>query len=46
MADKNGDGIVYHRSDCGDNNVRWYGFGGDAPCSTCESWGLTDKAIR
>ena len=46
MADRNGDGIVYHRSDCGDNNVRWYGFGGDGPCSTCESWGLTDKAIR
>ena len=46
MADRNGDGIVYHRSDCGDNNVRWYGFGGDGPCSTCESWGLTDRAIR
>jgi hypothetical protein len=45
MADRNGDGIVYHRSDCGDNNVRFYGLGGDGPCSTCESWGLTDKAI-
>ena len=46
MADKNGDGIVYHRSDCGENYVRFYGFGGDGPCSTCETWGLTDKAIR
>ena len=46
MADKNGDGIVYHRSDCGDNYVRFYGFGGDGPGSTCETWGLTDKAIR
>ena len=46
MADRNGDGIVYHRSDCGDNYVRFYGFGGDGPCSTCETWGLTDKAIR
>jgi hypothetical protein len=45
MADKNGDGIVYHRSDCSDGNVRWYGFGGDGPCSTCESWGLSSKAI-
>jgi hypothetical protein len=24
----------------------FYGFGGDGPCSTCETWGLTDKAIR
>lgn len=46
MADRNGDGIVYHRSDCSEGNVRWYGFGGDGPCSTCESWGLTDRAIQ
>ena len=46
MADKNGDGVVYHRSDCGDNYVRWYGFGGDGPCSACDTWGLTNKAIR
>ena len=46
MADRNGDGIVYHRSDCGENYVRWYGFGGDGPCSTCESWGLSDEAIK
>jgi hypothetical protein len=45
MADKNGDGIVYHRSDCGDNYVRWYGFGGDGHCSTCDTWGLSSKAI-
>ena len=45
MAEKNGDGIVYHRSDCGDNYVRWYGFGGDGHCSTCDTWGLSDKAI-
>jgi hypothetical protein len=46
MADRNGDGIVYHRSDCGDNYVRWYGFGGDGPCSSCDTWGLSNKAIR
>ena len=46
MADRNGDGVVYHRSDCGDNYVRWYGFGGDGPCSACDTWGLTNKAIR
>jgi hypothetical protein len=46
MADRNGDGIVYHRSDCGDNYVRWYSSGGDSPCSACDTWGLTDKAIR
>ncbi len=46
MADRNGDGIVYHRSDCGENYVRWYGFGGDGPCSACDTWGLTNKAIR
>jgi len=45
MADKNGDGIVYHCSDCGDAYVRWYGFGGDGPGSICEKWGLTDRAI-
>ena len=45
MADRNGDGIVYHRSDCGDNYVRWYGFGGDGHCSTCDTWGLSDRAI-
>jgi hypothetical protein len=46
MAERNGDGVVYHRSDCGDDYVRWYGFGGDGPCSTCETWGLTPDQIR
>ena len=46
MADKNGDGIVYHCSDCGDGYVRFYGFGGDGPGSTCETWGLSARAIR
>jgi len=45
MADKNGDGIVYHRSDCSDGYVRWYGFGGDGHCSTCDTWGLSSRAI-
>ena len=38
MADKNGDGIVYHCSDCGDNYVRWYGFGGDGKGQPCDRW--------
>jgi hypothetical protein len=46
MAERNGDGVVYHRSDCGNDYVRWYGFGGDGPCSTCETWGLTPDQIR
>ncbi len=46
MADRNGDGIVYHRSDCSEGYVRWYGFGGDGPCSTCETWGLSEEAIK
>ena len=46
MAEKNGDGIVYHSSDCSEGKVRFYGLGGDAPCSICDTWGLTNKAIR
>ena len=46
MADKNGDGIVYNCSDCGDNYVRWYGFGGDGPGSICGTWELTPAQIR
>ena len=46
MTDKNGDGIVYNCSDCGDGYVRWYGLGGDGPSSTCETWGLTPEQIR
>jgi hypothetical protein len=46
MADKNGDGIVYHRSDCSPGYVRWYGAGGDWSGSTCETWGLSDEALQ
>ena len=46
MADKNGDGIVYNCSDCGKDYVRFYGFGGDGPGSTCETWGLTPTQIQ
>ena len=46
MADKNGDGFVYHRSDCSPGYVRMYGAGGDWPGSTCETWGLNDKALQ
>jgi hypothetical protein len=46
MAEKNGDGIVYHRSDCGDANVRMYGGGGDCSGSICAPWGLSSEAIK
>jgi hypothetical protein len=46
MADRNGDGIVYHRSDCGENYVRYYGFGGDGPCSACDTHALSPAAIK
>lgn len=46
MADKNGDGIVYHRSDCSLGYVRMYGAGGDLPGSACGTWGLSDRAIQ
>jgi hypothetical protein len=39
-APQNGGGIVYHRSDCGYNNVRWYGAGGDGSGSACGTWGV------
>ena len=39
-AAKNGDGIVYHPSNCGYPNVRFYGFGGDASGSKCGIWGV------
>lgn len=32
---RNGDGIVFHHSDCGYPNVRMYSFGGDGPGSAC-----------
>jgi hypothetical protein len=47
-AGRNGDGIVYHYSDCGQDgdqyNVRFYGFGGDGPGSACGQW--VDKSSR
>ena len=46
MAEKNGDGIVYHCSDCGDANVRMYGGGGDCSGSICAPWGLSSEAIK
>ena len=36
---RDGGGIVYHRSDCGYSNVRFYGLGGDGDGSTCwDQW--------
>ena len=46
MADKNGDGIVYRCSTCGDNGVRFYGLGGDGPGSICGTWELTPTQIK
>ena len=46
MAEKNGDGIVYNCSDCGDDYVRFYGFGGDGPGSICGTWELTPTQIK
>ena len=46
MAAKNGDGIVFHRSDCSEGKVRLYPNGGDGNCSVCDTWGLTNKAIK
>ena len=37
-ADDNGDGLVYHRSDCGYPNVRFYGAGGRWRGSICGRW--------
>jgi hypothetical protein len=45
MARKNGDLIVYHRSDCGSGYVRMYGGGGDMDGSACGTWGLEDWQI-
>ena len=45
MAKRNGDLIVYHRSDCGSGYVRMYGFGGDGPGQSCGKWGLEDWQI-
>ena len=47
-AAKNGDGIVYHRSDCGYPNVRFYGGGGadGFSGSKCGIWGLDPVVSR
>jgi hypothetical protein len=37
-ADRNGGGIVYHRSDCGYPRHRFYGNGGDWAGSACGEW--------
>ena len=37
-ASRNGDGIVYHRSDCSYPGHRMYGAGGDWPGSVCGYW--------
>ena len=42
-APNNGDGIVYHRSDCGAYNVRYYYAGGRSSGSSCNRWNLTDE---
>ena len=45
-ADRNGYGIVYHRSDCGAYGVRQYGGGGDWSGSSCGYWiGEWDRMI-
>jgi hypothetical protein len=45
-ADKNGWGIVYHKSDCGRWNVRQYALGGDGAGSSCGYWvGPTQRMI-
>jgi len=40
-AENNGHGLVYHRSDCGENNVRMYGNGGRWDGSACGAWLFT-----
>jgi hypothetical protein len=46
MAERNGDGIVYRRSDCSEGNVRFYGFDGEGPGSKCGTWELSNYQIR
>ena len=45
-ADRNGGGIVYHRSNCGYPRHRFYGNGGDWDGSTCGNWvGFVPRTI-
>ena len=48
MSKRNGDGIVYHGSDCGEDYVRWYGLGGDGEGQPCDRWlvGLPDWVYK
>ena len=45
---RNGDGLVYHRSDCGDKNVRMYGDGGNSIVggSMCGEWLATKFLVQ
>jgi len=45
-APKNGNDIVYNKSDCGEHNVRYYGFGGDGPGSACDTHFLNYEPQR
>ena len=45
-APRNGGGVVYNSSDCGYPNVRWYGFGGDGPGQSCNTWSLSPGALK
>jgi len=45
MSEKHGDGLVYHRSDCGSGYVRLYGGGGDMDGTACGKWALADWQI-
>jgi hypothetical protein len=42
-AGRNGGGFVYHRSNCGYPNVRFYCCGGDGPGSGCGYWVRNDR---
>jgi hypothetical protein len=42
FAAKNGNCIVFHKSDCSEGRVRWYNNGGNARASECGYW-LPDK---
>jgi hypothetical protein len=45
-APKNGNDIVYNKSDCGRPNVRFYDNGGDTPGSKCSTWGLKNWQLE
>jgi hypothetical protein len=45
FAAKNGQCIVFHKSDCSEGKVRWYNNGGNAKPSDCGYW-LPDKMLH